>query len=79
MRKISLLRQFYVMFNHCLNFPESNTFCAPPLDTLAGRDFFSQRVMNLWSSLPGDIKTLKILSRLKTITNDMLPLETFFE
>ena len=29
--KISLLRQFLVMFKHCLNFPESNTFYAPPL------------------------------------------------
>ena len=30
MQKISLLRQCSVMFIHCLHFPESNTFHAPP-------------------------------------------------
>ena len=30
MQKISLLRQFEVSIKHCLNFPENNTFYAPP-------------------------------------------------
>ena len=47
MQKISLLRQFYVMFNHCLNFLESNTFYAPPFLGLESNDFFGQFMVEI--------------------------------
>ena len=57
---------------------------ADPLNLMPSRsrqelraNFLSQRVVNLWNSLPGEVKNARNPKMFKTFTNDML--ETLFE
>ena len=74
MQKISVLGQCYVMFNHCLNFPESNTtYAPPPLKYSKGvlKKYNGLRLNNYFSNL--QIRTVSIFFQVlfTLITEDL--------